>query len=182
MPSLTSSAVVAAADPTAGAGQFWHAANAREPHAHAAIRAVPATQSVARCDHEQVGKHRDHSQTFADIIGELPPPVGEPDPDAGEWPSPIRDGEWFDPTGRRWPLRVLDLDVRQARRIMTRPGSRALHCYGMHPKEISGAELEALLARIDNFFDGQAPPMSHFWLAEFRDDERATMLVIEEGC
>jgi hypothetical protein len=59
---------------------------------------------------------------------------------------------------------------------------RALHCYGMHPAEISGAELEALLVRIDDVFRGRAPRRSEFWLAEFRDDERATMLVIEEAC
>jgi hypothetical protein len=129
-----------------------------------------------------VGKDRDQTQTFADVVGALPPPVGEPDPDAGVWPSPIRDGEWFDGTGRRWHLRVPDLDLRQARRLLTRPDARALHCYGMHPTLVSGAELEALLAGVDGFFQGRAPQRSEFWLAEFRDDERATMLVIEEGC
>lgn len=116
------------------------------------------------------------------MVGSLPPPVGELDPDAGVWPSPIRDGEWFDEAGRRWHLRVPALDLRQARRLLTRPDARTLHCYGMHPKEIAGAELEALIARVDEFFQGRAPQWSDFRLAEFRDDERVPMLVIEEGC
>lgn len=127
-------------------------------------------------------KKHDQSRTFAEMVGALPPPVGEPDSDAGVWPSPIRDGEWFDEAGRRWHVRVPDLDLRQARRLLTRPDARALHCYGMHPTEISSAELEALLARVDDFFHGHAPQWSQFRLAEFRDDERATMLVIEEWC
>lgn len=129
-----------------------------------------------------MGKHRDRSRSFADIVGGLPPVVGDPAPEAGVWPSPIRDREWFDGAGRRWHLRTDNLDLRHARRLLTRPDARALHCYGMHPREISGAELEILLARIEDFFAGHAPPMSEFWLAEFRDDDRATMLVIEEGC
>jgi hypothetical protein len=129
-----------------------------------------------------MGKERGQSQTFAEMVGSLPPPVGELDPDGAVWPSPIRDGEWFDEAGRRWHLRVADLDLRQARRLLTRPDARALHCYGMHPIGISGVELEALLARVDDFFQGRAPQRSKFWLAEFRDSERATMLVIEEGC
>ena len=117
-----------------------------------------------------MGEERGQSQTFAEMVGSLPPPVGELDPDAGVWPSPIRDGEWFDGTGGRWHLLVPGLDLRQGRRLLTRPGARALHCYGMHPKEISGAELEALLARVDDFLRGRAPQGSEFWLAEFRND------------
>jgi hypothetical protein len=44
----------------------------------------------------------------------------------------------------------------------------------------SGAERLALLAQIEDFFEGVAPPMSTFDLAEFED--RAVMLVVEESC
>jgi hypothetical protein len=35
---------------------------------------------------------------------------------------------------------------------------------------------------VERYFAGQAPPHSAFWLAEFRDDDRHVMLVIEEAC
>ncbi|MBK8470503.1 MAG: hypothetical protein IPL45_12235 [Actinomycetales bacterium] len=52
----------------------------------------------------------------------------------------------------------------------------------MHPTEVSGAERQALLARVEQFLEGHAPPMSAFDLAEFRDEGRAVMLVVEESC
>lgn len=62
------------------------------------------------------------------------------------------------------------------------PDVRVLHCYGMHPKEVAGAEREALATRIEDFFEDHAPPMSRFSMAEFRDDDRAVLLVVEESC
>jgi uncharacterized protein YbgA (DUF1722 family) len=68
------------------------------------------------------------------------------------------------------------------RRLLKRPELRVLHAYGLHPSEVSGAEREALLERVERYFAGEAPPHSEFWLAEFRDDDRNVMLVIEEAC
>lgn len=65
---------------------------------------------------------------------------------------------------------------------MAEPDVRVLHCYGMHPNEVSGAERRALFARVEEFLEGDAPPMSTFDLAEFRDEDRAVMLVVEESC
>ena len=125
---------------------------------------------------------KQHSQTFADIVGQLDPVVGEPDPDSGTWPSPMRDRQWLDDADMSWHMRGDRLDPRRARRVMAQPNVRVLHCYGMHPKEVSGAERQALFARLEQFFEGHAPPMSTFDLAEFRDEDRAVMLVVEEGC
>lgn len=69
-----------------------------------------------------------------------------------------------------------------ATRALARPGVRVLHCYGMHPTEVAGAELEELLTRVEDFFAGNAPPMRRFSLAEFRDEQQDRMLVVEEGC
>jgi hypothetical protein len=35
---------------------------------------------------------------------------------------------------------------------------------------------------VDEFFNGMAPPMRDFRLAEFWDDEGRVMLVVEESC
>lgn len=74
------------------------------------------------------------------------------------------------------------LDAKRFRRLSAQSDVRVLHCNGMHPMEVSGAERLALLAQIEEFFDGNAPPMSTFDLAEFRDEHRAVMLVVEESC
>ena len=147
----------------------------------AANRAISSGLVLAWCDHCAVGK-RQHSQTFADIVGGLDPVVGEPNPDAGSWPSPMTDRQWFDDGGKCWHMRGGPLDSKRARRIMVQPDVRVLHCYGVHPKEVSEAERQALLVRVDKFFEGHAPPLSPFDLAEFRDEDRAVMLVVEEGC
>jgi len=133
------------------------------------------------CEDGEVGK-KQHPQTFADIVGRLDPVVGEPNPDAGTWPSPMADRQWFDDAGKSWHMRGDALDAKRTRRLLAQPNVRLLHCYGMHPHEVSGAEGQALLARVEQFFDGDAPPMSTFDLAEFRDEDRAVMVVVEESC
>ncbi len=65
---------------------------------------------------------------------------------------------------------------------MALPDVRVLHCYGMHPREVAGEERNELFDRLEQFFAGLAPPMSTFDVAEFRDDDRAVMLVVEESC
>lgn len=125
---------------------------------------------------------KQHSRTFADIVGQLQPVVGDPDPDAGTWPSPMRNRQWLDDDDVDWHMRGDRLDHRRARRVMAQPDVRVLHCYGLHPQEVSGAERQALFARLEQFFEGQAPPMSTFDLAEFRDAGGAVMLVVEESC
>ncbi|WP_157437887.1 hypothetical protein [Actinoplanes subtropicus] len=47
---------------------------------------------------------------------------------------------------------------------------------------MSGPELEALLQRVEQYHDGEAPPHSAFMLAEFRDSVGRAMLVIQEFC
>lgn len=133
------------------------------------------------CDDGEVGKEQ-HPQTFADIVGGLDPVVGEPNPDAGTWPSPMADRQWLDDAGKSWQMRGDALDAKRTRRLVAQPDVRVLHCYGMHPHEVSGAERQALVARVEQFFDGGAPPMSTFDLAEFSDEDRAVMLVVEESC
>lgn len=140
-----------------------------------------APTGLGPCDHGGVGK-KQQSPTFAEIVRGLEPVVGEPDPDAGTWPSPMRDRQWTDGAGVIWHMRGARLDHRGVRRVMALPDLRVLHCYGMHPREVSGEERNELFDRLEQFFAGLAPPMSTFDVAEFRDDDRAVMLVVEESC
>ncbi len=102
---------------------------------------------------------------------------------AQPWPQPIRDGHWTDGNGTHWHIRGgAGLPRVVLRRLLKRPDLRVLHAYGPHPAEVSDAEREALLERVERYFAGEASPHSEFWLAEFRDDDRHVMLVIEEAC
>lgn len=136
---------------------------------HAADRAIRWELVRPQCHHGGMGKEP-LSQTFAHIAGPLDPVVGDHDPDAGTWPSPMRDRQWLDDAEKNWHMRGDRLDPRRARSVMAQPDVRVLHCYGMHPQEVSGAERQALFARLEKFFEGHAPPMSTFDVAEFRDE------------
>lgn len=79
-------------------------------------------------------------------------------------------------------MRGSELDPKEVRRVRQRPGLRVLHAYGPEPTEPSGAEREALLTRVEQYFAGNAPPMNEFRLAEFRHEHDGVMLVVEESC
>ena len=98
------------------------------------------------------------------------------------WPAPIRDKNWIDRQGNRWHVRGGLLTARQARRLFRRPDVAILHLYGLDPRQVTGPERGALIDRIELFFAGAAPPMTDFAIAEFRNDLRETMLVVQESC
>jgi hypothetical protein len=130
-----------------------------------------------------MGRQRQKPQSFADLVHTARfIPQGKR-PDAQPWPQPISDGHWTDEGGTRWHIRGGAGRPRPVpRRLLKRPELRILHAYGPHPTEVFGAEREALLERVERYFTGESPPHSEFWLAEFRDDDRNVMLVIEEAC
>jgi hypothetical protein len=74
------------------------------------------------------------------------------------------------------------LTAKQARRLLRRPEVAVLHVYGVSPRQVAGAEREALTVQIEQFFAGAAPPMNDFAIAEFRDDQRRVLLVVQESC
>ena len=109
--------------------------------------------------------------------------VAEPSDGPGvEWARPVRDGAWTGPDGAYWRRRGGQLEPKAARRLMRRPDLVVLHAYGPQPREVDGVEADALLARIRQFLDGDAPAYSAFTLGDFRDDARRAMLVVEEIC
>lgn len=91
---------------------------------------------------------------------------------------------WTDEHGTQWHIRGAGPGLPRPvlRRLLRRTELRVLHAYGPHSAEVSGAEREALLDRVERYFAGDAPPHSTFLLAEFRDHDRNVMLVIEEAC
>jgi hypothetical protein len=127
-------------------------------------------------------RHQDQEpESFADFVRRARSDPATKRPSVESWPRPIRDGRWTDDNGTQWHIRGGrgQLPHRVLRRLLTRPDLRVLHAYGPHPTEVSGAEREAL---VELHFAGEAPPHSHFCLAEFHDDNHHVMLVIEEAC
>jgi hypothetical protein len=100
----------------------------------------------------------------------------------GEHPRLLREGVWIAPAGDRWHMRGHELTPKQARRLLKRPGVRVLHVDSPAPHEPEGAELEGLLTRLEEFWAGEAPPMSDFRLGDFRNSSHEVMLVIQESC
>jgi hypothetical protein len=74
------------------------------------------------------------------------------------------------------------LTAKQARRLFRRPDIAILHVYSPDPRLVTGSERDALIDRIEQFFVGAAPPMTAFAIAEFRNDVRQAMLVVQESC
>lgn len=85
------------------------------------------------------------------------------------WPRPVDDREWVDLDGTVWRMRGGPLDAKQARRLMRRPGVHVARAYELTVAEVRGSERDALLARVEEFFAGIAPPDSVFELGDFRD-------------
>jgi hypothetical protein len=133
---------------------------------------------------ETMGHQRQEPESFAELVRKARSTPEADRANTQPWPQPIRGGHWTDDNGTHWRIRGgrAGLPWLVLRRLLKRPNLRVLHAYGPHPAEVSGAERVALLERVERYFAGEAPPHSEFWLAEFRDDDRQIMLVIEEAC
>jgi hypothetical protein len=109
---------------------------------------------------------------------------GDPESHAGglTWPRPVHDREWVDLDGSAWRMRGGQLDAKQARRLMKRPDVDVVRAYELNVAEVRGAERDALLARVEEFFAGNAPPYSEFELGDFRDQKHRVTLMVQESC
>ena len=99
-----------------------------------------------------------------------------------EWPRPVYDGSLIDADGIRWTMRGPALEGKRARRVVRQSDIRVVHAYGLDVVELEGEEKRQLLARVEEYLRGEAPPYNVFELAEFRDEDRRTMLVAQESC
>jgi len=66
--------------------------------------------------------------------------------------------------------------------LVKRPGLRLLHVYGPEPAEIQGQAAEELLTSLTAFFAGEAGQFTTFRVADFRDEDRRVLLVVEQSC
>lgn len=119
---------------------------------------------------------------FAEVVEDVAADRGPAGSGLQAWPSPIGDKHWVDQQGNRWQMRGGLLSAKQARRLLRRSEVAVLHVYGVSPRQVTGTEREALTGQIERFFAGDAPPMSYFAIAEFRDDQRRVLLVVQESC
>lgn len=108
--------------------------------------------------------------------------AADPHAQVAEWARPMRDGTWTDPDGVCWRRRGGPLEPKAARRLIRRPEIQVVHAYGAQPRVVDGAEAADLLARVQQFLDGDSDPYSAFTLGEFRDDARRVLLIVEELC
>lgn len=98
------------------------------------------------------------------------------------WPRPVHDREWVDTEGTTWHMRGSYLDQKQFRRLLKRPDVHVVRAYELDVTEVHDVEREALLARVEEYFRGQAPPYSEFELGDFRDARHRLMLMVQESC
>lgn len=105
-----------------------------------------------------------------------------PDDQVVYWPRPVHDREWVDAEGTSWRMRGGDLDQKQFRRLLKRPDVHVVRAYGLDVTELRDGEREALLARVEEYFRGQAPPYSEFELGDFRDATHRVVLMVQESC
>ena len=96
------------------------------------------------------------------------------------WSRPVHDREWVDADGKAWRMRGGPLEARQARRLMKRPDVHVVRAFE-HVAEVHGAERDALLARVEEFFAGNAPVQSEFELGDFRDQDHRVTLMVQES-
>ncbi|OLR94434.1 hypothetical protein [Actinokineospora bangkokensis] len=101
-----------------------------------------------------------------------------------EAPSAIRGKGWVDADGKRWVRRGGGVEVKRAERLLASADVRVLHFCGPDaPVEVAVGDRAALWERVRPYLRGRGKEVhADFAVAEFRDGQRRTMLVIEESC
>jgi hypothetical protein len=106
-----------------------------------------------------------------------------------EWPSAIRAREWVDADGTRWRPRSggETPPTKRLEHLLASAEIRVMHFYGPDaPTEVSLPDREALWQQVRPYLREPVvrAPNDHtdFRVAEFRDEQRRSLLVIEESC
>ncbi len=105
------------------------------------------------------------------------------------WPEPIHDGEWTEADGTWWQLRGAgqEISVKRIKKLLLSPEIRVLLFYGPDaPSEIGPDDRQALWQRMRPYLTGTVVSdkndFTDFRAAEFKDDRRHRLLIIEECC
>lgn len=113
---------------------------------------------------------------------------GDPDPPlrVEVWPDPIRAKQWVDAEGTHWRLRGEgSISAKRLEHLLGSPDVEVLLFYGTgDPSPVPPGDRERLWRRIRPYIEGRGPrtDQTDFWAAEFKDDRRRSLLIIEESC
>jgi hypothetical protein len=118
-------------------------------------------------------------ETFAEILAAAPEPRGQ----EVEYLQPISSGEYTDEAGVLWQLRGGELSWVRIARLIRDPQVHVVHVYLNDIREVVPEARESFLAKIRPYVDGPAPDdHTDFSVAEFKDDEHRSMILVEETC
>lgn len=125
--------------------------------------------------HTRGKSHRPHRDVCAKADPELA--VGE----IFDVPRPFARKTWAD--GDTWHRRGRGLlSPKRARKLLSRADTTLMHVFGGAAHEHVGPAREGLVAKLEEFWAGNADPRSTFELGEFRDNADNVMVMIVEGC
>jgi len=137
-------------------------------------------------DNGRVPKKQKHHQSFSDLVDEVKRAVGPRGRQAIPSPRPISHGEWTDNDGVLWHRRGGVIAGNKIKRLLLNPAVPVLLCYGTEPRLVAAHERRDLWDRMQPYVTGRGSEhtddFTSFDAAEFRDDQRRSMLVIEESC
>jgi hypothetical protein len=135
-----------------------------------------------------MGRNRkhDHHEAFAGMVDEVVTANPEPAAPPMDWYQPIRSGEYTDETGARWQLRGGDLPWKRIERLIDDPQVRVLHAYANEIRDVTLDRRDRFMAVIRPYLDGKrgasVDDHADFQAGEFKDDQRRSLLVVEETC
>jgi hypothetical protein len=131
-------------------------------------------------------RKRDRHETFAGMVDEVVTADPEPAEPSIDWHQPIRSGGYTDETGARWQLRGGDLPWKRIERLIDDPQVRVLHAYANEIHDVDPEHRDSFTARIRPYLDGKRSASeddyTDYQAGEFKDDQRRSLLVVEETC
>ncbi|GAA1555325.1 hypothetical protein GCM10009789_05960 [Kribbella sancticallisti] len=134
-----------------------------------------------------MGRERnpDPHQTFAGMVDEVVTAIPAPAGQAIEWCQPIGSGKYTDEFGVRWHIRGGELPWKRIERLIHDPQVRVLRAYQDEIRDVLPDHREGFIAMIRPYLDDKSVPAdgyTDFRAGEFKDDQRRSLLVVEETC
>ena len=123
-------------------------------------------------------RRRQDPAPSSELVRGVPDPSQQP----GAWPQPVRDGVWTAPDGTVWRLRH-NAGLRRIARLVASPDVRVLLAYGPdEPTEVPPADRADLWASALPHLEGRGADHTSYLVAEFRDEQRRVLVIVEESC
>jgi hypothetical protein len=122
---------------------------------------------------------RKKRETFADLLASAPHPSGQ----KIEYLQPLASGEFTDAVGVLWRIRGGELSWTRIARLVRDPQTSVVHVYLNDVRTIAPEDREAFLQKISWYVAGPVPDdHTEFRVAEFKDDDHRSMILVEETC